>query len=119
MLRVNKAPFRLSAYTNLDSDGNPMLKDHAYKAQGPGFVCATCQSEGPGTYVKGFVGLTSNPAAEGDMLGYNAFAGTTLGESICIPVAKDEYFECYTDSANPILIWWKSVGTLKKPIDFN
>lgn len=97
-----------------------MLPAHAYKAQTDGSVCATRSESGTGkaTFC-GYVGLTTDPEGEGDLLqteyiyqlpGESAYKG-----SISFLVAKDDYFEITGSGA--IVIFWKSIGPLIKPID--
>lgn len=118
-LRVGKPRFRLSAYTNEDSDGNAMLKSHAYKAVTEGFVSVKITStETAGSYTV-YVGITDDPVGAGEIVqilepwipsgGHNY--------SMFFAVAKDEYFEVI--GRDTVEILWKSVGTLSKPIDFN
>lgn len=119
MIFTSSPPLRLSAYSDQDSDGNVMLKSHAYKAQSAGFVSARCGTYGTGFDLKGYVGLTSDPEGAGQWIGYNAFAGSAYGMGVTLLIAKGEYFEFITGSTEAIYIFWKSFGTLKKPIDFN
>ena len=121
MLKVNRAPLKLSAYTNQDSEGNAILKAHAYLAKSAGFISAQCDlAEGKDLW--GFVGLTNDPAGAGIMVG-RAEAGPSSGaavwKNITFLVAKGEYFEITTDDADDPIIYWKSFGVLKKPVDFN
>ena len=107
----------MSAYTSEDSEGNSMLKSHAYLAATDGFVVASVDSNGSGTNLKGYVGTTNDPAGAGDLVGYNSYAGSAHGESICFPVAEGEYFEITTTATGTPSILWKSMGTLSKPVD--
>ena len=119
MLRIGRAPFKLSEYTTEDSDGNAMLKAHAYQAQSAGFVCARVISSSGEVELNGFVGLTSDPAGAGVKVQCSFVVTTTYGTDASFAVAKGEYFELTTTSANAVNIYWKSVGRLLKPIDFN
>lgn len=107
-----------SAYTNLDSENNAMLKAHAYQAATAGWVTATGNLGTTGATLKGYVGLTTNPAGAGDLIAAEKNAAAPDEDrAICFPVAKDEYFEI-TCTDTPT-IRWKSIGTLSKPVDNN
>ena len=118
MLRVNPPPFKLSEYTRQDSDGNNIVKDHAYFAQSAGFVTAFCTMTSGADALYGHVGLTSDPVTEGNRIAKQCIGDTSYTVYISFMVSKGEYFEITSDSGTPE-IWWKSVGTLKKPIDFD
>lgn len=117
MIGISSPPRNLSAYENLDSEGNAMVKDHAYLAQSDGFVCATVPERVP-LYIRGYVGLTNDPVGAGDRVGYNGYSGTGYGSGVNFLVAKNEYFEITSNEA-VVTIFWKSWGPLKKPIDNN
>lgn len=105
-----------SAYTDEDSETNAMLKAHAYKAATTGFVTAFVSSSAVGQGMNAYVGLTDNPEGARDLV--QSQSNTAEGYfQASFPVAKDEYFELTTTSANAITIRWKSVGTLSKPVD--
>ena len=111
----------LSAYTNQDSDGNAMLKTHAYKATTDGQVSAYSEVPwGPGREIKGFVGITNDPAGAGTLIQReeNNEINFNNQKSISFLVAKDEYFEITVYSGIPTILW-KSFGTLSKPVDHN
>jgi len=110
----------LSAYTDEDSDNLAMLKAHAYRAQTDGWVSAHCTFTADISNIKVYVGLTADPAGAGDLIqqtDINEIGGGYIG-SVCALVAKDEYFEITVSGDTPV-IWWKSMGALLKPIDFN
>jgi len=109
----------LSAYTDEDSDNNVMLKAHAYKAQSDGDVCAKVISSAGEVDLRAYVGLTNDPVGAGIQVQNNFTVTTTYGVDVTFPVAKDEYFELLTTSSNAVNIYWKSHGTLEKPVDFN
>ena len=115
-LFISRSICRLSPYTNEDSDGNVMLKAHAYKAMSPGSVVGYIFSQHG---YQAYVGLTDNPAGVGDLLqrGFGGIEGTY--KSFSFEVAKNEFFEITTAATQQPFIWWKSKGTLVKPIDFN
>lgn len=110
----------LSAYTNEDSNGDAMLRSHAYKAQTDGQVTAYNVS-GTAQSIKGFVNTTGNPAddSEDASLITGNTAGTATGSGvngITFLVSKDEYFEIVSAHATHT-IRWKSFGALSKPVD--
>jgi hypothetical protein len=107
--------FGFSAYTNLDSDGNAMLKSHAYKAATDGFVKATMTTNAINQSINGYVGATDDPEGAGDRVQTNFEALSAKGISIGFEVAKDEYFEI--TSSTTATIFWKSIGTLSAPVD--
>lgn len=117
-LKVEPPPFRLSEYTNEDSDGNAMLKAHAYFAQSAGFVSAYVQLNLAGDFLRGYIGLTDNPAGAGNKIQEQEMGGAVYTNSICFVVAKGEYFEITATGDEPT-IWWKSYGALRKPVDHN
>jgi len=115
-------PFALSAYTNEDSDGNAILKAHAYQAATDGFVFVYSQCDS-GENVIIYVETTaqyaidSDPTAGGVIVAYSEGAG--LADARCFgnaAVAKGEYFEIVSTGAVGA-IRWKSFGALSKPID--
>jgi len=108
----------LSAYTTEDSDGNSMLKSHAYKAATAGMALAYSTSLDAGEYIAIYVGTTTDPAGAGDLIQQFDSEDADSSHSVCALVAEDEYFEvlCTADPAAPT-IRWKSFGTLSKPID--
>lgn len=108
--------FGLSAYTNLDSDGNAMLKAHAYKAATDGWISARITNQN-NKYLRGYVGSTDDPAGAGNLIQEEASAEGSLRKSLSLLVAKDEYFEITYTGSNTPTIWWKSFGSLSKPID--
>lgn len=119
-LRVNPPPFKLSAYTNQDSENNVMLPTHAYKAQSNGYVSAIGEILPTSGFIKLYVGLTDDPVGAGNLI---SRVTSVLPEgietmSVSALVAKNEYFEIVSSSATPA-IWWKSEGVLRKPIDFD
>ena len=118
MLRVGRAPFKLSAYTNQDSEDNPMVEEHAYKAQSAGKVAAVVGSFPAQGTVSLYVGLTSDPVSADNRIERASGSEIATYQSVSGLVAKDEYFEVVVSNTNAI-IRWKSFGTLKKPIDFN
>ena len=120
MLRIRKAPKRLSAYTNEDSEGNPMVKDHAYKAQRDGQVFVYSGNFSAQGTIQLFVGLTSNPAGAGERIQYQSGSEIATYQSVSAEVAKGEFFEVTaTASAGSQVIRWKTRGRMKKPVDFN
>lgn len=119
MLRVNPEPFKLSEYTNQDSDGNVMLKDHAYQAVSAGFVKVLGVCNATNQIIQGFVGLLVNPVATGIRIDSQDSSINQVDVGIGFPVAKDEYFEITSNMAIATNIYWKSCGELRKPIDFN
>ena len=106
-----------SAYTNLDSESNVLLKSHAYQAATDGFVDAFVTTSGVGQAINIYVGSTDNPAGEGTLIQRHAQDTTGNVLNVSARVAKDEYFEVTTTSTNAVTINWKSIGTLSNPID--
>jgi hypothetical protein len=106
-----------SAYTLNDSDGNAMLKSHAYKAATDGFAMASVVANALGDAIRGYVGATNDPAGAGVLVQGNAAIGNSDIPSICFPVQKNAYFEI-TGYGTPT-IRWMSVGTLSAPVDYN
>jgi len=105
----------LSAYTDEDSDGNAMLKSHAYLAAIDGKVYAYSECDA-NQNIRVYVGTTNDPAGAGDIIEYSESSAVDIWCSVSAEVAKGEYFEII--SAGTIgAIRWKSRGTLSKPID--
>lgn len=109
----------LSAYTNEDSETNAMLKDHAYLAATDGEVYANAAPSGGGLYLRGYVGGTNDPAGAGDKIQDDGNAANANHACVSFSVAEGEYFELVTDSTNAVTIYWRSRGTLSKPVDNN
>jgi hypothetical protein len=105
----------LSAYTDEDSNTDVMLKDHAYKAATDGLVYVYILTGAAGTSLKGYVGLTNDPAGAGTLIQPINIPVLNYDVPINFAVAKDEYFEV-TTSSTPVILW-KSIGTLLKPVD--
>lgn len=118
MFLIGKPPFKLSEYNREDSEGNFIVKNHAYFAQSAGYVTANVSLSTAAHYIRGYVGMTSNPAGEGDNIRYMQIGGAVYDVSISFLVPKGAYFEITSDSGTPV-IWWLSFGALRKPIDFN
>ena len=118
-LRVNKAPFKLSAYTTEDSDGNAMLKSHAYLAQSAGSINAFVSVTAAAPNISGYVGFTNDPVTDGVKVDSHSDDTQTMIIHVSFLVAKGEYFEIRADSTSAVNINWKSVGALIKPVDFN
>ncbi len=114
-----KAYVAFSAYTNLDSENNAMLKAHAYLAATDGFVAAYSLSDTGGHHLKGFVGATNDPAGAGTKIQDNESHSSSDVRCIFLAVAAGEYFEVTEDSSTNPTILWKSRGTLSKPVDQN
>ena len=104
----------LSAYSAYDSDNNALLKSHSYLAQTDGFVLVHVHL-GSGRDLKGYVGLTSNPVGAGTLVQSVTTREDNNVASISFPVASGEYFEIVSDGTPSI--YWKSIGTLTKPVD--
>lgn len=119
-LHVEKPMLKMSAYTTEDSDGNAMLKAHAYRAVNAGVVDVFCSLTASAAWIRGYVGLTNDPEGAGTLIhrrtqdteGQGYSAGFTLH------VAQGEYFEITTSADTPTILW-KSFGVLKKPVDHN
>lgn len=107
-----------SVYTNEDSDTNAMLKDHAYLAATDGFVNVMCMLSEVTDELKGYVGATDDPAGAGTQI-CRQMTGSTANAAVTITlhVAAGEYFEIVVVSASTPTIYWKSRGTLSKPVD--
>lgn len=119
MLRVNPPPLKLSVVTTQDSEGNAMLKAHAYLAQSDGEVSAYVRSTGGSQFLNGYIGSTSDPAGAGDLIHPDSIDPTDMQGGVSFLVDQGKYFELTTDSANAVTIRWRSFGPLKKPVDFN
>ena len=120
MIFISKHRRKLSAYTNQDSDGNAMLKAHAYLATSDGKVSAYSGTFSAQGLISLFVGLTSNPAGAGDIIEKQSGSEIAQWQSVSCQVSKGEYFEITASgTAGTTTIRWKSIGRLKKPIDYN
>jgi len=116
---IGSPPLKLSADTDQDSDGNAMLKAHAYKAQSAGEVGAYVTASGGNQSISGYIGNTSDPAGAGNKVRADGMDPSGAYGGVSFTVAKGEYFEITTTSANAAIIRWRSFGPLKKPIDYN
>jgi len=110
-------PVTLSAYTNEDSEGNAMLKNHAYLATIAGEVCAIVAASGIDKWLYGYVGTTDDPAGAGIVVQVDFVSANGDWAGVSFLVAEGEYFEVRTDSTNAVTILWKSFGILSKPVD--
>jgi len=106
----------LSAPTNEDSEGNALLKSHAYLAATDGEVSAFVQMTIASHALRGYVGNTNDPAGAGTKMQEQDMGNTVYHNSIFLTVAKGEYFEITASSGTPTILW-RSRGTLSKPID--
>jgi hypothetical protein len=111
-IAVIEASIAYSALTTLDSVGGTLTLNTGteYRAAGDGFLMFTYGSseEQCDIWVD-----TSSPPTSGSKFETRAFGEDT----ITIAIAKDEYFQ-FT-STTPFTfqrVWWRSVGTLAKPI---
>ena len=119
---IGSPPLKLSAITNEDSDGNAMLKAHAYLAQSHGEVNSHVEYTGGNQNISGFVGNTNDPAGAGTKINNDGIPGASaenIRGGVSFDVAKGEYFEITTGSASAATVLWRSFGPLKKPVDFN
>lgn len=116
--RAKRPPLKLSEYTTEDSDGNAMLKSHAYFAVSPGGVSAFSTLTTAGHSVQGFIGNTDDPVTDGNRVAKQSLGNVAATKYISFLVAAGEYFEVTAESGVPE-IWWKSFGALRKPIDHN
>ena len=119
-LHVEKPMLKMSAYTTEDSDGNAMLKDHAYQAVNDGWAVAYELDLDGAEDLYIYVGLTDDPRGAGVIIQRCGNQGVSgAAQSVCAWVAKGEYFEVRDIGKTPT-IRWKSLGLiLQKPIDFN
>jgi len=116
--RAKLPPLKLSEYTNEDSDGNAMLKSHAYFAVSAGFVSAFSTLTTSGHSIQGYVGNTDDPFTDGNRVAKQSVGNVAATKYISFLVGRGEYFEIRAESGTPE-IWWKSFGALRKPIDHN
>ena len=115
-----KPAITFSTRTTLDSEGNAMLKAHAYLAQTDGFVSVLMSIATAGNQLQGYIGDTNDPAGAGDLMQRNLTSDD--GEAVCqtLHVARGEYFEIVdTEGTNDPTIWWRSRGPLRAPVDHN
>ena len=100
--------------SRVDSDGNNMLKTHAYLAQTAGFVNAYIT--GAAGFIDIYVGATDNPAGVGDMIDRGEH--TTAGDksNVDLFVANGKYFEIRSDGA-PIIWWTPFISGGAAPVD--
>jgi len=119
MIEVSETPFKLSELTNEDSDGNAMLKDHAYFAQSAGSVNAfvTVTAAAPG--INGYIGFTPDPFGAGVKVDDHSDDTAGIENNLFFLVAKGEYFEVRSEPTGAVTIRWRSFGNLLKPVDFN
>ena len=109
--------FGLSAATNEDSNGDTMLKAHAYKAATDGVVMVVVTIGTAGRACRGYVGNTNDPAGAGTQYGVAVGNGTSGDEfSFIMEVPKNRYFEITLATDTPT-IYWRSRRALSKPVD--
>ena len=109
----------LTAYTNLDSDSNVLLIDHAYKAAVAGRIDFSVNNPASGQNMSVYVGATNDPVGAGQLVStVDNVTDAADDESISGIVAKDEYFECTRSAgAGGEVILFKGFDTLGFPID--
>ena len=109
----------VQAISNLDSESNAIIKDHAYLAQVDGFVYAEDDLNSvTNISLQGFIDSTNDPAGAGTRVGFQEHttgSATPSFHSIYFAVPAGWYFEVIA-SGNPI-IRWQSKDTDSKPID--
>jgi len=103
--------------SNLDSEGNVMLKSHAYLAVVDGYVSAIAETMDDDEYLKGYIHSTNNPAGAGTMLQEVESSDVVTAKSIYFAVPAGWYFEVTCDDT--VVIYWQSYGTDSKPVDNN
>ena len=107
----------LSAYATTDSDNAAMVEDHAYLATSDGFVYAVGQGN-DAQDMQGYIDGTSNPAGAGELVAATNARSTNDFISVNFAVASGEYFEITSNlSVAAATIYWRSMGTLSKPVD--
>lgn len=109
-----QAGISFSAYTNQDSESQALALAHAYLATSDGFVSSQSTQNTEGRMIA-YVDTDNNPASGGKIVGSNETDGTA-DCSVFFAVASGEYFEI-TLSNGTATIYWKSMGTLSKPVD--
>ncbi len=106
-------------YTNEDDDSNAMVGAHVYLANQDGLICIDGDSAGIGTYIRCYIGDTTDPIGAGDRIRAIQSAGGAgydMGTSFSVPNGK--YFDI---SANATInnIFWFPYGILVKPTDID
>lgn len=104
----------LSAHTNKDSEDNILVKNHAYKAATNGVVQIRAEGATAAT-LNGYVGGTSDPAGAGTQYVHGVIQSANDALNGTMVVAKDQYFE--VTGTCTMYIYWRSFGTLSKPVD--
>lgn len=104
-------------YDPNDSDGNAMLKAHAYQAQTDGFVSVYLDSIGAGKYLRSYVDDTDDPAGSGTKIQEIVAPAAAIGCSLFFAVPNNTYFEITTDDSEDPTILWMSIGTYSAPVD--
>ncbi len=108
----------LTPYTNLDSDANAMLPDHAYKAAVAGWISFYVDALDAGQTISIYIGNTNNPVGEGTRISAQESNGDDVTHTAPALVAKDEYFECVRSAgAAGEVILFKGFDTLGNPVD--
>jgi len=103
--------------TLLDSEANAMLKVHAYKAQGSGFVTAFSLNDQAALI--GYVGATSDPAGAGTKVAQTTVQGNVANDAfISFFVGKNKYFEV-TATGTPTITWTSLNPSVGAPVDFS
>ncbi len=103
-----------------DSEANAMLKAHAYRTQGAGWVTAFTPAAAQGTDLKGYVDTDSNPASGGQLMGHVSSENNDrqfISFSVGFESSTGIFFEITHTNQNPTITWTPlEVGT-GAPID--
>lgn len=106
-----------AGYTANDSNGDAMLKSHAYKAQTLGFVSVYATLNASGDRIIGFVWNTSDPAGSGTQIQSSEASSSNDDVSIYFIVPDGKYFEITVGGANVPTILWIGLGSTDRPVD--
>lgn len=116
-LEVKPPPILGDVPTLNDSEANAILKNHAYFAQGPGFVNAYTIGETT-SELNGYVDLTNDPAGVGIKISHDLHTSTDDDCNVHFFVAQGLYFEIMSDGT-PTIFWTPLMRSGPPPIDFN
>lgn len=99
-----------------DSEGNAMLKAHAYLTQTSGFVTAYDVALND-TTLYGYVGITTDPESDGTVVQRDKTEANYSGRNIFFFVPNGKYFEITEAAGTPTIEWTPLSESGAAPID--
>lgn len=106
-----------SGYTANDSEGNAMLKSHAYLAPLSGYVSAFDTLDASGDRIIGFLHNTNDPAGAGQIIQPTEASSSADDCSVFFFVPAGKFFEITAGGSNVPTILWCPLRGDSRPVD--